>query len=148
MGWTYETFPPRVPGSAGRRASLDAILTSDRYDSEHRRIFKDRVARSAMVGTTYYAAIRREHFDGRPVQVWAAIALTAGRNPRRPDEAWGYKLMDETEGPCEDRCPLSILRLLTPTDYEWANDWRARCYKRHGIDTSWGLSVEQQLLAL
>ena len=30
-------------------------------------------------------------------------------------------------GPCETDCPASILDLLTPTDKEYALDWRARC---------------------
>jgi hypothetical protein len=35
--------------------------------------------------------------------------------------------MDETCGPYEKKCPLSILNLLTPTDNEWANEWRKQC---------------------
>ena len=33
-------------------------------------------------------------------------------------------------GPCEDGCPERILRLLTPTTYESALDWRRRCLAR------------------
>src|SRR3546814_8395448 len=35
--------------------------------------------------------------------------------------------MDETVGPCASKCPASILSLLTPTESQWANAWRARC---------------------
>lgn len=35
--------------------------------------------------------------------------------------------MDETVGPRIDNCPEHILDLLTPTDQEWANEWRQRC---------------------
>ncbi len=30
-------------------------------------------------------------------------------------------------GPCEAECPARILDLLTPTDKEYALDWRKRC---------------------
>lgn len=33
-------------------------------------------------------------------------------------------------GPYEDDCPRSILDLLSPTDNEYANAWRARCRAR------------------
>ena len=35
--------------------------------------------------------------------------------------------LDESMGPCEDNCPAHILDLLTPTDKEYALDWRRRC---------------------
>lgn len=37
--------------------------------------------------------------------------------------------MEESMGPCEDHCPASILSLLSPTDSEYANNWRERCRK-------------------
>lgn len=39
------------------------------------------------------------------------------------------KAMSEIMGPAEDRCPASILKLLSPTDNEYASDWRERCWK-------------------
>lgn len=38
-----------------------------------------------------------------------------------------YKPMEEDMGPCESSCPERIMKLLTPTDSEWANQWRDRC---------------------
>src|SRR3546814_10831371 len=35
--------------------------------------------------------------------------------------------MSENMGPCEADCPAAILELLSPTDHEYALDWRARC---------------------
>ena len=43
---------------------------------------------------------------------------------------FGYKDMDESMGPCESKCPESILKLLTPTTYEYAIAWRQRCWDR------------------
>jgi hypothetical protein len=30
-------------------------------------------------------------------------------------------------GPCECDCPDAILDLVTPTDHQYADEWRARC---------------------
>jgi hypothetical protein len=43
---------------------------------------------------------------------------------------FGYKDMDESMGPCEARCPKTILDLLTPTTHEYALEWRKRCQER------------------
>ena len=40
---------------------------------------------------------------------------------------FGYKDMDECMGPGVSNCPERILDLLTPTDSEYANNWRNRC---------------------
>ena len=33
--------------------------------------------------------------------------------------------------PYHYECPKSILKLLTPTDNELANEWREKCYEYH-----------------
>jgi len=41
-----------------------------------------------------------------------------------------YKDMDETVGPCEARCPLSLLKLLkTPAHNDFARRWRKDCWQ-------------------
>lgn len=42
----------------------------------------------------------------------------------------GYKDMDETMRPYQCDCPERILRLLTPTDSEYAVWWRESCWKK------------------
>ena len=134
MGWTYEYHATHhdARGRVDRRACLDEKLTWESKDESGNVVKRVRPIRSAMVGATYYAACRSEFTDGRPAEVWAAVALTdARRNPRDGTE-WGYKLMCEEEGPNADRCPASVLRLLTPTKDEWAREWRDRCRARLG----------------
>lgn len=41
-----------------------------------------------------------------------------------------YKTMDETEGPYNYDCPKRILDILTPTDDEFAIQWRIKCRNR------------------
>ena len=55
---------------------------------------------------------------------------------------FGYKAADETMGPCIDRCPERIMRMLTPirelvkggvysgdSQASWSRQWRLRCWK-------------------
>jgi hypothetical protein len=55
-------------------------------------------------------------------EVFAVVGLSSRR------EGWVYtKLVDEGMGPNERACPKSILNLLTPTDSEYAKNWREEC---------------------
>ena len=76
------------------------------------------VLKSAMVGTTYYAACK----DSRDGTVFGLVCLS-----RLEDGELMLKDMTENVGPCESNCPKSILDLLTPTDNEYALKWRERC---------------------
>jgi hypothetical protein len=40
------------------------------------------------------------------------------------------KAITEDMGPAEDECPARILKLLTPTENEYASQWRERCRAR------------------
>lgn len=80
-----------------------------------------RVLRSAMVGSTYYAAVEVSKPD-TPTRVFASVCLT-----KKARNEWGYKGMDEGMGPNEARCPATILNLLSPTEHEYALAWRQRC---------------------
>lgn len=88
---------------------------------------KDTVLKSSMVGSVYYAAVKREQ-PGKEPTVWAAICLTHGRG--RDGSVWGYKDMCESMMPYYYDCPAGILAMLTPTDNEDANKWREECRKK------------------
>lgn len=72
--------------------------------------------------TQLYAAIQNK--DG---SVFACIGLL-----RYSKGEWNfsYKLMSEEEHPYYYKCPKSILNKLTPTDNEYANDWRRKCVEQ------------------
>ncbi len=122
MGWTH-CFDGRrkADGTIDRKYECDRLCTWECYDADGKITSSGKVLKSAMVGSVYYAAV--ENKDGK---VWAAVFLTCGRT-KHDGTAWGYKDMDETMGPCECKCPASILALLTPTDSQWANEWREKC---------------------
>ena len=126
MGWTHCYNGRRLPnGKVDRRYECDRVLTWDTKDKDGNIVRTHRVLKSAMVGSTYYAAVESKTTMGER-EVWAAIFLTCGRT-RHDNTLWGYKDMDETVGPNEAKCPASVLALLTPTDSKFANEWREKC---------------------
>ena len=133
MGWT--SMPPPAEGAP---AYLDRHCYS--YETPTRRLL---VLRSAMVGTTYYAACRLTDKVTGAVTVFAGVALTSRRSD--PDGYnFAYKEMTEDEGPNEARCPKAILDLLTAPGNDHARDWRARC--REHLATSAATRAKPALL--
>lgn len=136
MGWTeYHASTQYKNGKyvIDRKAECDKLFNDDAvsWDSERKVIGKFEVLKSAMVGSTYYAAVRRTKFatETEPEHscVFAAVCLTSTNVKEYFNFA--YKDMDETCGPCQCDCPKGILDLLTPTDNDWANEWRKQCYE-------------------
>lgn len=119
MGWLYMQS---LGGHSGPRQYLDAQFTFTRTE------LTSKVLRSALVGMrVYYAAIEHVRHEKNERTVFAAVCLVR-YNPRdREGYIFGYKDMDETVGPNESDCPEAILDLLTPTEYPYAQAWRARC---------------------
>ena len=116
MGWTtYRATKYKKNGSVDKKAELDQYDWEDNCE----------VLKSAMVGSTYYAAVRIKD-TGR---VFAAVFLTSSY--RKKDYNFGYKYIDETWGPAESQCPIGILALLTETDSAYARKWRERCRQYH-----------------
>lgn len=121
MGWTWQCakFYNRK-GNIDRKAECDAEYTWDDTETGD----KCRVLKSTMVGTTWYGACERTR-PGQEPYVFAGVCLT--RVDRHAGFNFGFKDMDESMGPCERDCPISILNLLSPRDDEWALEWRAAC---------------------
>lgn len=119
MGWTFQEKPANV------KAELDRQLT---WTGERG---TNRVLDSAIVNRTeYYAAVETLLHDGTR-EVWAAVFLLKFHPRARDGYTFGYKDMTETMGPYAWRCPLRILDLLTATENEYANGWRAKCREYH-----------------
>lgn len=129
MGWTSYHATHYKNGKVDRKAECDAYfmegLNAGYYE----------VLKSAMVGSTYYAAVKplkkynkvKEIIDipKEEQYVFAAIFLTS--TDIKDYYNFSYKDMDETVGPYNYDCPKGILDLLTPTESEWANLWREAC---------------------
>lgn len=110
MGWS-SIYTGRLT-SQEKKQRIDRVRT---WENEE-------VVKSCMVGTTYYAAVRRKD-DG---VVYAVVALT-----QLEEGEFCFKDMSETCGPIEEKCPIGILKLLSPTDDKLAQEWRKRCLENH-----------------
>lgn len=116
MGWTSYNANFYKKGKVDRKAEIDNLWNNDSSK-------KFKVLKSAMVGSTYYGAIQVED------RVFATIFLTSVDMSSYYN--FSYKDMEETCGPFYYDCPISILKLLTDTDNELANQWRQKCWEKH-----------------
>lgn len=96
-------------------------------------------------GLTDAEFLRREGYDCIAASRKGGVIYAAIRLPIKRDDGgyeviamvsrcsndrngyFTYRLDDETMGPYHYDCPAKILDLLTPTDNEYANEWRAKC---------------------
>lgn len=133
MGWTSYHATHYKNGRVDRKAECDAYfmegLNKGYYD----------ILKSSMKGSVYYAAVKplkkySEDINGNKIivdipletqQVFGIVFLT--QVDTKDYYNFSYKDMDETMGPCYYDCPKSILDLLSPTNNEYANNWRAKC---------------------
>lgn len=131
MGWTSYYADYYKNGKIDRKAECDAYF----MDSLNKGLYK--VLKSSMVGTVYYAAIQNQvkyvgkdelgngiyaNLSENEKETWAAIFLTQTQG-----NIFYYKDMDETCLPGYYDCPKGILDLLSPTDNEYALEWRKKC---------------------
>ena len=119
MGWTEYHASHYKNGKVDRKAELDAMYN---WEDENRKV---EVLKSSMVGSTYYAAVKSYNKTNGYERVCAAICLTSTN--AKDYYNFAYKDMDETCGPYKYDCPKGILDMLTPTDNEYALEWRKAC---------------------
>lgn len=136
MGWTSYHATYYKNGKIDRKAECDAYF----MEGLNRGHFN--VLKSSMVGSTYYAAVQRmvkyvgkdENGEGiyEPLPesertTFGIVFLTS--IDTKDYYNFSYKDLDESMGPCQCDCPKGILDLLSPTDNEYANNWRKACYE-------------------
>lgn len=116
MGWTgiFDAIR-KSNGTIDRKATLERDFSGWSNGESITKMLK-----GSMAGSVFYAAMETTTPAGR--DVWALVILTSTNGAE-----FCYKDMDETCGPCEASCPVSILDALTPTTNETANAWRQRC---------------------
>jgi hypothetical protein len=120
MGWTEYHASYYKNGKVDRKAEMDSTYN---WEDENRKV---EVLKSSMVGSTYYAAVKSINKINGYEHVAAAMCLTSTN--KNDYFNFAYKDMDETCGPFKCDCPKGILDLLTPTENEYANEWRKQCY--------------------
>lgn len=132
MGWTSYTPTHYNRGKIDRKAECDAYFLEGLNRGHYR------VEKSAMVGTTYYAAVTPLRCYDAQTKAYvdipdaeqtthAFVFLTSVHNGE-----FFYKDMHETMFPGQINCPVGILNLLSPTDDPNAHAWREACRREHG----------------
>lgn len=121
MGWLEYRAEHYKNGKVDRKAEMDSKYN---WEDESRKV---EVLKSSMVGSTYYAAVKSFNKTNGYECVTAAICLTSTNN--KDYYNFAYKGMDESCGPYRYDCPKGILDLLTPTENEYAREWRKACYE-------------------
>lgn len=112
MGWTStHAFNYYKDGSINRKAECDTIFDRGDYT----------IVKSAVKGSTYYAALKNKNTQ----EISGMVCLT--RTSTVDHFNFTYKEIWEDMGPGESNCPKSILDMLTPTQNQYANEWRQRC---------------------
>jgi hypothetical protein len=135
MGWTSTHATNYKNGKVDKKAECDKLFTqSEHYWNDGDYSPKFTVLKSAVVGSTYYAAVERVNNKENTRIVYGVVCLTSVDN--KDYFNFSYKELDETEGPYEYDCPKSILKLLSPTDSEYALNWRKQCIEKANSKTT------------
>lgn len=128
MGWTTTHVPK---GKAGE-------YLRDLFHTDNDTVKMELVQGAFRSFKEYYAAVRTTIKATGESYVWACVVLV---NYYPHDyHNFGYKDMDETMGPYSYNCPVSILKLLTPTEqikthiggsaYKNSKQWRVASWER------------------
>jgi hypothetical protein len=107
MGWVSYHRPE---GETDRAHFQRELLSTPDYE----------IVQCASVNLVFYAAVRTISTG----EVWALVVLMRWTRGRFN---FAYKDLDETMGPAEADAPAAVLDALTPTDNEYALEWRQRC---------------------
>lgn len=86
-----------------------------------------RLIRYSLVGSNLWMLLVHEPTQEKYI---ALALLRHTRNAGPSGNDWGYKDMDETAGPCEVNCPITMLRESTCSS-ERAVEWRKRAIAWH-----------------
>ena len=142
MGWTSIHAPVEYKNGIhviNRKEVCNKIFTDKMVDVTTKKVIgKYEVLKSAVNGTTYYAAVKATRFATETTPensyVFAIIVLTSCNTKEYYN--FSYKDMNESCGPNQYKCPKYILDMLSPTDNEYAKEWRETCYKNIAHDKS------------
>jgi len=111
-----------VPDGQSRKDSAVDYFTNDAGWVVHHASTKGRVVYAA-------CSVRPNRTDFDPNEIFGVVALTSQNKADYYN--FTIKVMTDTMGPGYGDCPAKILDMLTPTDNEFANSWRAACRALH-----------------
>ncbi len=122
MGWMIYLRPP-----ASIRDEIERICT---FETDTR---SARPVKTCLVAKVWYVAVEvtmkagASIPDDYQVDAQGRFVFAATFQTRRDRDGWAYRAVEEEAGPVTSQAPRSLIDLLSPTNREWANAWRARC---------------------
>lgn len=132
MGWTYKK--PLFDYINDRRAACLAECRAEFSKENWATVESDTI-----VNNVYYAAMKRAD-NGEVFGLVVLVDYIGGE--------FCYKEMDETMHPYYYDCPAYIIKKLSPTTNDNANEWRRKCLEKHPDKTAeaWKQGARQRLL--
>ena len=132
MGWTYKK--PLFDYIKDRRAACLAECRAEFSKENWATVESDTI-----VNNVYYAAMKRAD-NGEVFGLVVLVDYIGGE--------FCYKAMDETMHPYYYDCPAYIIKKLSPTSNEFANEWRRKCLEKHPDKKgeAWKQDARQRLL--
>ena len=115
MGWTGDLWEnPRG------KEELKDYFERRLYSSTQ----ENKIIDYSIKGNVFYAAVKTNE------EVWGLVVYFGYKTTRyktHQETEFLYKMDDETVGPHAKECPKRIIKKLTPTESDWANQWRRAC---------------------
>lgn len=132
MGWTYKK--PLFDYINDRRAACLAECRAEFSNEKWATVESDTI-----VNNVYYAAMKRAD-NGKVFGLVVLVDYIGGE--------FCYKEMDETMHPYYYDCPAYIIKKLSPTTNDNANEWRRKCLEKHPDKKgeAWKQGARQRLL--
>lgn len=112
MGWSWTHKPEGVTTTEFLKKELE-------YDNDKGSL---KFVKTCCKLRVFYAQVEHVNKANGKVSRWAAVILV-GHAPKSYHN-FGWKTQDETCGPYDYECPLSILEGLDPPENEYAKNWR------------------------
>jgi len=120
MGWTTTHKPSHI----GAKEYIEANCLTWESPTHDYRVLDGGVKNFR----TYYGAVEKTDRSTGERQVFAVIFML--QFYKNDYHNFGYKDMDESAGPYQAECPERILKLLTPTTSQYAQQWRDACWAK------------------
>lgn len=114
-----------TPGESGTHKQIDAECMKA-WTAEDGTTYEHTDCK--LVGFRNHWSVYR--INGEPTAIRLDI-ISRYRASKDRDEEWFYKPIDETMGPCETDCPISLLDMVPCPDSQYAREWREAVRAEH-----------------
>lgn len=109
---------------------LQLVIDQVNYSCEQ---YTDKVVYGKQYGAVCYLAVKTTNHVTGESRTSGVVVLTSIR--KNDTHNFGTKFISEGMGPHYYRAPKRLINMLSPTDSEFANEWRRQCLENVGKST-------------